>query len=161
MSLSRAILTSACALAASALLIGCGATAPTIAQFDWTQTETAVNDGATLVDARGPKGFAAGNIPGSINVPCTAEDSVYTANLPEDRSKQLVFYCGSQKCSASTKGANAAIKLGFTKVAVYKPGYVGWKKSQPAAEAPAPEAPAAEAPAAAETPAATEAPAGE
>ena len=105
MSLYRAILTSACALAASALLIGCGASAPTIANFDWAQTEAAVNSGATLVDARSVKGHEKGTIPGSINVPCSSEDSVYAAKLPEDRSKQLVFYCGSEKCKASDKGA--------------------------------------------------------
>ena len=161
MSLSRAILTSACALAASALLVGCGASAPTIANYDWAQTETAVKNGGTLIDARSTKGHAAGTIPGSINVPCTSENSVYAEKLPEDRAAELVFYCGSEKCSASTKGANAALKLGFTKVAVYKPGYKAWKASQPAPAEPAPEAPAAEAPAAAETPAATEPPAGE
>ena len=158
MSLFRAISISAFALAASTLLVGCGATAPTIVNYDWAQTESAVGNGGTLIDARSTKGYEKGSIPGSINVPCTSEDSVYAEKLPEDRGAELVFYCGSSKCSASTKGANAALKLGFTKVAVYKPGYKAWKASQPAAEAPAP---AAEAPAAPETPAATEPPAGE
>lgn len=158
MSLFRAISISAFALAASSLLVGCAASAPTIVNYDWSQTEAAVGSGGTLIDARSSKGHEAGTIPGSINVPCSSEDAVYAEKLPEDRATELVFFCGSSKCSASTKGANAALKLGFTKVAVYKPGYKAWKQSQPAAEAPAP---APEAPAAAETPAATEPPAGE
>jgi rhodanese-related sulfurtransferase len=156
MSSFRVISISAFALTASALLVGCAASAPTIANYDWTQAEAAVNSGGTLIDARSTKGHDAGTIPGSISLPCSSEEAVYAEKLPEDRAKELVFYCGGPKCSASTKGANAALNLGFTKVAVYKPGYAAWKKSQPVAEAPAPEAPAA-----AETPVATEPPAGE
>ena len=108
MSLSRAILTSACALAAAALLVGCGASAPTIANYDWAQTEAAVKNGGTLIDARSTKGHAAGTIPGSINVPCTAEDAVYAEKLPENRDAELVFFCGSERCSASTKAPTRA-----------------------------------------------------
>lgn len=156
MSLFRAISISVFALAASSLLVGCATSAPTFVTYDWAQTEAAVGNGGTLIDARSTKGHEAGTIPGAINVPCSSEEAVYAEKLPADRSTELVFFCGSAKCSASTKGANAALNLGFTKVAVYKPGYSAWKKSQPA-----PEAPPAEAPTAAETPAATEPPAGE
>ena len=105
----RAISNSAFALTAAWLLIGCGAAVPTIANYDWDQTAAAIDSGAQLVDARSPKGYESGTIPGSLNVPCSAEPAVYSEKLPEDRAKELIFYCGGPQCSASTKGANAAL----------------------------------------------------
>ncbi len=37
--------------------------------IQWHQLDTALNDGATLIDVRNPAEFAAGSIPGAVNVP--------------------------------------------------------------------------------------------
>ena len=100
--------------------------------YTWDQVNEAVSAGAVLVDARGATSYANGHIDGAINIPCSGPDETYTV-LPQDRDTQVIFYCGGPACSASTKGALAASRLGYTKLAEYKGGYPDWKSRQPAA----------------------------
>jgi rhodanese-related sulfurtransferase len=64
------------------------------------------------VDTRLPEGFAAGHLPGAINLPHASIDEVTTAAL--DRSAVYVAYCWGPACNASTKGAAKLAGLGFT-----------------------------------------------
>jgi rhodanese-related sulfurtransferase len=50
-----------------------------------------------------------------------------TAELPQDKDKLLVFYCGGYKCKLSHKSAKKAIALGYTRVKVFAAGYPAWK----------------------------------
>lgn len=63
------------------------------------------------VDTRQPAGFAAGHLPGAINLPHATIDEVTTAAL--DRSVVYVTYCWGPACNASTKGAARLASLGF------------------------------------------------
>ncbi len=96
----------------------------------WADVQAAVNGGALLVDARSAESFQKGHIAGAINVPYK-DDAAY-AGLPQDKAKQLIFYCGGPACSASTKCATTARDKGYSTVAEYRGGYPEWEKAQAA-----------------------------
>ena len=95
----------------------------------WTKAKQ-----ATAVDANGKETRAAqGVIPGALLLSSSSEYDV--KELPADKSSKLVFYCASQKCSASHKAAKRAIANGYTNVAVLPEGISGWKQAgQPTAK---------------------------
>jgi rhodanese-related sulfurtransferase len=67
-------------------------------------------DAYVVIDARTPVAFAAGHVPGAINLPhrtITAE----TAQFPKDAV--LVTYCDGIGCNASTKAAVKLSRLGY------------------------------------------------
>jgi len=89
-----------------------------------------------VVDVRPPKEYAAGRIPGAINMP--ADNFVQDmSKLPKD--KTIVLYEGGQSsggdiCAASRAAGRALLEHGFAfeKVKVYQDGLAGWRKaSQP------------------------------
>lgn len=49
--------------------------------------------------------------------------------LPADRGADVVFYCGSTRCTASDKAAVRAIDAGYTNVTVMREGIKGWKSA--------------------------------
>lgn len=69
-------------------------------------------DKVILVDARAVNAFAAEHIPGAINIPHRTMSTETTAHL--DRDALVVTYCDGIGCNASTKGALAMARLGFT-----------------------------------------------
>ncbi len=85
-------------------------------------------DTTVVIDARPPRKFKKGNVPGSVNVPTTRFDE-QKASLPEDKGSELIFYCGGYQCSLSTKGAAMAKSLGYSNVKVFQAGYPAWKKA--------------------------------
>lgn len=95
-----------------------------ITLVDWPAVEAAMAAGAVLVDSRSPKGFAKGHIEGAINVPC--RDEAAQSALPADKATVVIFYCSGPVCSASTKGAEKALEMGYTQVKEYRGGYPDW-----------------------------------
>lgn len=70
----------------------------------------ASQDAYIVIDARTSEVFAAGHVPGAINLPhrtITAE----TARFPKDAV--LVTYCDGIGCNASTKAAVQLSRLGY------------------------------------------------
>jgi protein-disulfide isomerase/rhodanese-related sulfurtransferase/uncharacterized membrane protein len=86
-----------------------------------------------VVDVRPPKEYAAGRIPGAINMP--ADNFVQDmSKLPKD--KTIVLYEGGQSsggdiCAASRAAGRALLEHGFVfeKVKVYQEGLAGWRKA--------------------------------
>ncbi len=78
----------------------------------------------TPVDANGPETRAAfGTLPGALLL----GDAGVTADLlGADKSRALVFYCSSERCSAAPGAAKEAMALGYTEVRVMKAGIKGW-----------------------------------
>ena len=123
--------------AAAALVASCattGANAATDsaaeaepAEYNWTQVASALEGGGVLCDARSAEGYEKGHIETAINTPARSGDEI-ASSLPTDKNTQLVFYCGGPQCSASTKAAKVAMKLGYKNVAEYKGGYPEWKE---------------------------------
>lgn len=79
----------------------------------------------TILDVNGPVSYANGHIPGAIDF--TAHTADLATVLPADKSSLIVAYCGSERCGAWARAAEAAQKLGYTNVQHFKPGIAGWK----------------------------------
>lgn len=75
------------------------------------QAALAAGENVIVIDARAPVAFAAGHIPGAINLPHRQMDAARTAGF--DREALVVTYCDGIGCNASTKGALAMTRLGF------------------------------------------------
>ena len=51
------------------------------------------------------------------------------SELPADKSRELVFYCGGEACTAAPKAAARAKEAGYTAVKVMSAGITGWVKA--------------------------------
>lgn len=79
----------------------------------------------TLVDTLPEKHFAAGHLPGAINI--VSDDIVAQApsRLP-DRDARIVVYCASVTCRRAGLAAERLQKLGYTHVSHLASGKRGW-----------------------------------
>ena len=102
---------------------------------DWMKKQIDGGADMVVVDSR-PKRtkYDKGHIPGALSIPTTQFDS-YADQLPVDKNKLVVFYCGGFKCKLSHNGAARAIALGHTNVKVFSAGYPAWKKVAPSSAA--------------------------
>jgi rhodanese-related sulfurtransferase len=57
-------------------------------------------------------------------------DKIQASDLPADKDATLVFYCGSEQCSACHVGADAALKLGYKNVYIMPAGIKGWEAAK-------------------------------
>jgi rhodanese-related sulfurtransferase len=117
-------------------LLGCAASTKTVEptkttavapkelnQLSIEQVSTRIQSSAYVYDANSKESYEKGHVPTAQWVP----DGVVTAAiLPEDKSKELIFYCGGPKCMASHEAANQAVSLGWSNVAVMPDGISGW-----------------------------------
>ncbi|MFH1984427.1 MAG: rhodanese-like domain-containing protein [Pseudomonadota bacterium] len=96
---------------------------------EWVKSQI---DGAAdliLVDSRPRRPmYEKGHIPTAISIP-TSEFDKHLTELPADKAKTLVFYCGGFKCPLSHKAAEKALALGYTDVKVFSAGYPAWKEA--------------------------------
>lgn len=90
-------------------------------------------DAYVVIDARTSEAFAAGHVPGAINLPHRTITAETTAMLPKDAV--LVTYCDGIGCNASTKAAVKLARLGFT-VKEMIGGMDWWKRDGLLAEGP-------------------------
>ena len=68
---------------------------------------------------------ASGIIPAATLLPSS---SAYELSLlPSDKDTKLIFYCGSERCSASDTAASRATENGYSDVCVLRAGIKGWK----------------------------------
>jgi len=68
-----------------------------------------------------------GTLPGAVLL--TNYRSFDLSELPADKSKELVFYCGGEACTAAPTAAKRAIEAGYTDVKVMSAGISGWVKA--------------------------------
>jgi rhodanese-related sulfurtransferase len=93
------------------------------------EVDHAIATGAcTPVDANGDQTRKKmGTLPGAVLL--TDSDNYNPSELPTDKTKALVFYCGGTACMASHGAANRAIALGYSNVKVMPDGISGWVKA--------------------------------
>lgn len=92
----------------------------------WVKKQLDNQADLVMVDARPKlKKYDKGHIAGAISIPNTQFDK-YNDQLPVEKDKLLVFYCGGFKCKLSHKSAKKAIEMGYTKVKVFDAGYPAW-----------------------------------
>lgn len=94
---------------------------------DWVKKQVDKKADMVLIDSRPKrKKYDKGHIPTAISIP-DMQFGKLTGQLPRDKNKLLVFYCGGFKCKLSHKSAQKAIALGYTKVKVFAAGYPAWE----------------------------------
>ena len=96
-------------------------------EIDSSDLMAALENGESVVvvDARSSQAYAAGHIPGAINIPHRTMSPETTASI--DPSALVVTYCDGIGCNASTKGALNMTKLGF-RVKELMGGFEWWKR---------------------------------
>ena len=79
--------------------------------------------GYIILDVRRPDEFAAGHIPGAINV---ANETIGTAAIPElpDKDQLIMVYCRSGR--RSKEASEKLVKLGYTNIVEFG-GILDWK----------------------------------
>lgn len=95
---------------------------------------------ATIVDARDPDEYAAGHIPGSLNLPYeqTVTDPA-KLELFDPKGKPIIVYCGGGTCEISMNLGFALVAHGKHKVLVFTGGWPEWSQaSYPVAKGPTP-----------------------
>ena len=78
-----------------------------------------------LADARDVDSYDSSHIPGAIPVPMDEVDQLAEGY---DRDIDVITYCSSYECTASTAAANAFLKKGFRNVWDYKGGLQEWQE---------------------------------
>ena len=99
------------------------------------EAEELFKNKAIFVDVRPASQFAAGHVPGALNIP-VEEIGQQASKLPKD--KILIFYEGGEQggspddvCAFSRAAARAVITQGFdpSRIKVYQDGLKGWKQA--------------------------------
>lgn len=82
---------------------------------------------AMAIDVNSPIGWLQARVPGALNLdPATYEP----ADLPEDKTALLVFYCSNPLCRKAPNAALRARKLGYENVCVMSAGIKGWMSAR-------------------------------
>ena len=91
--------------------------------MDEAVTMMAQESGYIILDVRRADEFAAGHIPGAINV---ANESIGTNEIPElpDKDQLIMVYCRSGR--RSKEAAEKLVKLGYTNIVEFG-GILDWK----------------------------------
>lgn len=80
-----------------------------------------------LIDSRPARRVASdGTIPGAINISDSNFDKEVD-KLPQDKQKEIIFFCQGFACDLSDKSAKKAMALGYKKVRTYAAGHPAWK----------------------------------
>jgi rhodanese-related sulfurtransferase len=94
---------------------------------EWVKKQIDNKEDMVVIDSRPKrKKYDKGHIPTAVSIPDSQFDKLKD-QLPKDKNKLQVFYCGGFKCKLSHKSAKKAIDLGYTNVKVYAAGYPAWK----------------------------------
>lgn len=92
--------------------------------------------GVTFLDVRVPEAFAAGHLPGAVNLPVYSglveRSEALTAIRPEDR---VIIYCQSEDCGWGEVVAADLAFRGYKGVALFPAGWRGWREHEQARSA--------------------------
>jgi rhodanese-related sulfurtransferase len=90
------------------------------------QAEEALRSGAVAVDANSESTRKKhGTVPNAILL--TSSSKYDLAQLPQDKSKDLIFYCSNTRCTASDAAAERASHNGYSNVHIMREGIKGWR----------------------------------
>ncbi len=94
----------------------------------WMKQQIDAGADMVVIDSRPRRAkYDKGHIPTAISIPDSQFETLQD-QLPRDKSKLLVFYCGGFKCKLSHKSAAKAMAMGYSHVKVFAAGYPAWKK---------------------------------
>jgi rhodanese-related sulfurtransferase len=105
-----------------------GASYPGIAFITRAEVEDLLHGGqAVAVDSRTAGEYAAGHIPGAVNVPLGSPDrSLADLAAKYPLGQCLVIYCEGGGCQTSTAAARLIYDRGFRDIRVYQGGWTDW-----------------------------------
>jgi len=124
------------------LLVGCTDAKPTAAteaiaedtqsgtrgipEISVEDVDKALQSGAVAVDANA-EGVREknGTVPNAVIL--TSSYRYELSQLPEDKSKDLIFYCSNTSCTAADAAAERASTNGYRNVRIMREGIKGWK----------------------------------
>lgn len=99
-----------------------------ISEISVDAASEALESGAIAVDANSASTREKnGTVPDAIIL--TSSYKYDLAQLPEDKSKDLIFYCSNTNCTASDAAAERASSNGYEKVSIMREGIKGWKQA--------------------------------
>lgn len=121
-----------------ALLVLLAATGTAIAQDEAVVSSTTIGadelmtrieaeTAPTILDVRTPEEFAAGHVPGAINIPYTELEERYS-ELETEGSDELVVYCQSGRRAGIAEAT--LVELGFTNVRDLDGHIAAWKEAE-------------------------------
>lgn len=112
------------------------ASAAELTEISVEDADKALKSGAVAVDANSDRTRKKkGIVPDAIIL--TSSYKYELSQLPEDKSKDLIFYCANTSCTASDAAAERASANGYEKVHIMREGIKGWKDAgKPTAEYP-------------------------
>jgi rhodanese-related sulfurtransferase len=85
---------------------------------------------AVFLDARKPEDYAAGHIPGAVNLYPEEFDAVAPRVLPRlDPAREYVLYCTGSECDLSHELAAKLSQQGFGDLKVFFGGWPEWQKA--------------------------------
>ena len=100
--------------------------APKAPELTVEETEARLARGAIPVDANTDATRRRhGILPNAVLLTSSSEFDV-DAELPREKSRALIFYCGDTMCGASDSAAERAMLAGYTDVSVMRAGIRGW-----------------------------------
>jgi rhodanese-related sulfurtransferase len=97
-----------------------------IAEITVADADKALQSGAMAFDANSERTRKEyGTVPDAVIL--TSSSKYDLAQLPEDKSKDLIFYCSNTACTASDAAAERASANGYENVRIMREGIKGWK----------------------------------
>ena len=95
-------------------------------ETDCSDVHVALKHGADfmLVDVRAPALYAAGHVPGAVNIPHAGMTAERMAQYPKDTA--FVVYCAGPHCNGANKAAARLARLGY-RVKEMIGGITGWR----------------------------------
>ncbi len=96
---------------------------------DYVKSQVDKKADIVIIDSRPKRSqYDKGHIPTAISIPDSQFDKLKD-QLPQDKNKTLIFYCGGFKCPLSHKSAAKALALGYQNVMVFAAGYPAWQEA--------------------------------
>jgi rhodanese-related sulfurtransferase len=103
-----------------------GEPAPT--EISVEDADAALKAGAMAFDANSDRTRAEyGTVPDAVIL--TSSSKYELSQLPEDKAKDLIFYCSNTRCTASDAAAERASAHGYKNVHIMRAGIKGWKEA--------------------------------
>lgn len=87
-----------------------------------------IDQGAVVVDVRGPKTYGESHIPGAISVPLSALETAIPRSLADAKTKAVVVYCGDG-VTIGPKGTYLLNQAGYQQAVNLEGGFKSWKSA--------------------------------